>query len=159
MPAACLTIYLAIGQVNMSIGAIKTLRSEANTHHERIVALFQIAEWLNEHSVKEYALGDAGIVPYRTPKSHVYDYYGLNSKQMAAAALADQREAYVKWLVGRRPEAIIVMSRYAHAFKPRNAIGDLLAAEFSEENGYHDIGLSFGGPHDIYFYRILSREK
>jgi len=149
--------YLFLGQLFLNFGNVGNLQESASLYHERNLARMRLADWLGDQGINSYALGDAGIVPFMTPKSVVYDYYGLNSKAMRSAALADDKKSFFEWLLARRPDAVIVVSSHDRSWRPRNSTQRFLAQEFCREHGYDDEGISFGGTKDKYYYRVLRR--
>ena len=147
--------FLFLGTLSRSIGNIGGLGDSADFYDKRSASRVQLANWLNSQGIKTYAIGDAGIVPFLTPESFVYDYYGLNSRKRTTYAIADDRPGYLDWLLAERPEAVIIVSTTPLIFKPRNATQRFLAETFTEVRGYHDEGISFGEPKDRFHYRIL----
>ena len=118
-----------------------------------------MAEYLDALPISNYAIGDAGLVPFLTLEKKVYDYYGLNSRAFTTPPIENDLDKYIKWLSGENPDAVVIVSKKNSVFIPKNETQRHIVRTFSEERGYVDSGRSFGSEGDKFHYRILIRKK
>ena len=134
---------------------LPNLAGAADRYAARMETRARLAAYLRSIPVADYAIGDAGMVPYQTPGVPVYDYYGLNSREFVSPAINRDISKYAAWLLKRQPHAVVLVSRHPRYRLSRNATQNALAAVFNEKTGYLDQQVSFGDPRDNYHYRVL----
>lgn len=155
-----LGVTLGLGVVLWAMGygvLINTPTLHANAAHyaTRMEARAKLAHYLQSLPIKNYAIGDAGLVPYLTPDLFVYDYYGLNSTEFIAPEINRSGVAYAKWLLHQRPHAVVVVGDHPSFLPIWNETQAALLAHFTPANGYEDAGIVIGAKHDVFRYRVL----
>ena len=144
-------------QISLGIFAkTKHFNKKAIKYHARMQERTRLADFLLSISVKNYAIGDAGIVPYLTQKVTVYDYYGLNSLEFVSTQIDRNPKKFAKWLYKQAPDAVVVSTRKPGL--PRDETQKVLFGRFTEENGYQDQGVQFGAERDSFQYRVLLKK-
>lgn len=133
----------------------KRFEGESSLYAARMNARQNISEYLNGIGIENYAVGDAGIIPYATPGTTVFDYYCLNSREYSSFPQSTRRENYIEWLVEQKPDAVLVVSKKMDKIIPRNTTQRQLVEAFSKV-GYIDLNVVFGANADSFQYRILA---
>jgi hypothetical protein len=148
------TVVLAAGA---GLAHLPNLERDAKRYAARMEARARLADYLRGIPVTDYAFGDAGLVPSMTPGVPVFDYYGLNSREFVAPAIGRDIRKYAEWLLERKPQAIVLISRDSRQWLPQNTRQADLYAVFNTQGGYMDQQVNYGAPGDTFQYRVLLR--
>lgn len=116
---------VAIAAVLLACSVPLEARALAAGHREyaaRDTGRRAVAAWLTAHlsPTDRYVIGDAGLVPYLTPRP-MLDAYCLNSPAMTA--LGRDPDRYARWLLAQSPRAIVVQNTAADRLQPYAILG------------------------------------
>lgn len=158
--AAC--VIAVAWTVTLVPGQEKQLVPLARSYAERMDARAALGRELDSMLTAEqtYAIGDAGMVPYKT-RAKVIDVFGLNSRVMSSPEVHFDRTKFLSWLFNAAPEVIVVHSASATELQPRGEYGFYPALVDDErfKEDYVRYPRVFGAPGDDFHYWVFQRRE
>lgn len=145
--------------VSFVFKTLPTINQKAIEYSQRTDSRFRLASFINSNNINNYAIGDAGLVPFLTPKAKVYDYYCLNSKKYTSDKINNNINKYLDWLEQQKPDAIVITSKSYETLIPKEKTNELLFDKFYNNSNYRLSPITFGSPIDSFTYHVLLRDE